>query len=92
MFTSAENLMSVSELMTDAVWRPATPIEVLEWLSPLSEPWWIAGGWALDLFVGQVTRPHGDIDVGIFRRDVRGACATLSESQFNELPMEFGRA
>jgi aminoglycoside-2''-adenylyltransferase len=84
MFSSAANLMSVSELTTNAVWRSATPIEVLEWLSPLSAPWWIAGGWALDLFVGQVTRPHGDIDVGIFRRDAQGTCATLSEWEFFE--------
>ncbi|HEY2464895.1 MAG TPA: hypothetical protein VGI32_12635 [Steroidobacteraceae bacterium] len=70
--------------MMNAVWRPASPIEVLDWLSPLPVPWWIAGGWALDLFLEQVTRPHGDIDVGIFRRDAPGVCATLSEWEFFE--------
>ncbi len=30
-------------------------------------PWWIAGGHALDLFVGRQTRVHGDIDVSILR-------------------------
>src|ERR1700728_4629535 len=84
MFASVVNLMSVNQPMTNAVWRSATPIEVLEWLSPLSEPWWIAGGWALDLFEGQVTRPHRDIDVGIFRRDAQSTCATLSEWEFFE--------
>ena len=29
-------------------------------------PWWIAGGWAIDLFVGHVTREHGDIEIGSF--------------------------
>ena len=32
-------------------------------------PWWVAGGWALDLFMGATIRPHGDIDVAILRRD-----------------------
>ena len=71
--------MSVIEPITCAVWQPATPIEVVEWLAPLAEPWWIAGGWALDLFLGEMTRPHNDIDVGIFRRDALSACATLLE-------------
>src|SRR5688572_26931537 len=30
-------------------------------------PWWVAGGWAIDLFVGRVTREHGDIEIGVFR-------------------------
>ena len=41
-------------------------------LAPLSgcqAPWWVAGGWALDLFLGRVTRPHHDVDVAILRRD-----------------------
>ena len=28
-------------------------------------PWYISGGWALDLFLGHVTRTHHDVDVGI---------------------------
>lgn len=31
------------------------------------EPWWIAGGWAIDLFLGTTTREHEDIDVAILR-------------------------
>jgi hypothetical protein len=34
-------------------------------------PWFIAGGWAIDLWLGQVTRPHDDVDVAVFRRDQR---------------------
>ena len=29
--------------------------------------WWVAGGWALDLFLGRMTRPHHDVDVAILR-------------------------
>ncbi len=38
-------------------------------LSGLSVPWWIAGGWAIDLFVGHETRAHGDIEIAVLRRD-----------------------
>ena len=32
-------------------------------------PWWIAGGWALDLFVGRQTRVHTDIEISVYRGD-----------------------
>ena len=32
-------------------------------------PWCVAGGWALDLFLGQLTRPHADTDLALFRED-----------------------
>ena len=31
--------------------------------------WFIAGGWAIDLFLGKITRPHQDIEIAIFRKD-----------------------
>jgi Aminoglycoside-2''-adenylyltransferase len=34
-----------------------------------SRPWWVAGGWAIDLFLGQVTRDHEDLDVAILRKE-----------------------
>ncbi len=32
-------------------------------------PWWIAGGWALDLFLGKTTRSHEDLDIAVLRQD-----------------------
>jgi hypothetical protein len=32
-------------------------------------PWCVAGGWALDLFLGRLTRPHADVDLALFRDD-----------------------
>ena len=29
-------------------------------------PWFVSGGWAIDLFVGRVTREHEDIEIGAF--------------------------
>jgi hypothetical protein len=31
--------------------------------------WWIAGGHAIELFVGRPIRGHGDLEVGVLRRD-----------------------
>lgn len=31
--------------------------------------WCVAGGWALDLFLGRQTRAHADVDLAIFRAD-----------------------
>jgi hypothetical protein len=46
------------------------PIEaVRSLLSSLTVPWWVTGGWAIDLAVGQVTRPHDDVDVVLLERD-----------------------
>jgi aminoglycoside-2''-adenylyltransferase len=32
-------------------------------------PWFVCGGWAIDLFVGRQTREHSDLEIGIFRED-----------------------
>ena len=50
-------------------WEPLSVAEVAALLGAMPAPWWIAGGWAIDLFVGPQTRPHDDIDVGILRRE-----------------------
>jgi hypothetical protein len=38
-------------------------------LSGLAVPWWITGGWAVDLAVGPVTRDHADVNVMMLERD-----------------------
>jgi hypothetical protein len=45
------------------------PAELPALLAGLEVSWWVAGGWALDLFLGRETRAHEDIDVAILRRD-----------------------
>ncbi len=49
-------------------WEPLPVEEVVELISDLRVPWWIPGGWAIDLFLGHQTRTHGDTDV-LIRRD-----------------------
>jgi uncharacterized protein (DUF952 family) len=31
--------------------------------------WWVAGGWALDLFLGYKTRPHADLEFSVLAAD-----------------------
>ena len=50
-------------------WESTSPLQIQRLLAGLTIPWWIAGGWAIDLFVGRQTRSHGDMDVEILRRD-----------------------
>lgn len=50
-------------------WQPWNPQEAAAFFAALSVPWWIAGGWAIDLFLGRQTREHDDLDVQILRRD-----------------------
>jgi adenylate kinase family enzyme len=49
-------------------WQPLSVDELNSTLTGLECDWAIAGGWAIDLFLGRETRKHEDIDV-IIRRD-----------------------
>lgn len=42
-----------------------TPGEVARRLAGIGAPWYVAGGWALDLFRGRRTRAHGDIEIAV---------------------------
>jgi hypothetical protein len=44
-------------------WEPWTPAHVAGLLAGVTAPWYVAGGWALDLFLGRVTRPHEDLEI-----------------------------
>jgi hypothetical protein len=54
--------------MTELEWEPLRPDAAQELLARLDVPWFVAGGWALDLFLGD-ERPHGDLDIALLRRD-----------------------
>jgi hypothetical protein len=46
-------------------WQPWSPWEVRDRLSSVTAPWYVAAGWALDLFRGEQTREHEDTEIGL---------------------------
>ncbi len=53
--------------MSAGAWQPLSPEQAAELFEGFDRPWWVAGGWAIDLFLGEQTRPHADIDIAVFR-------------------------
>ena len=42
-------------------------------------PWWVAGGWAIDLALGRITREHGDLEIEILRSDLSVVRTALAD-------------
>lgn len=53
----------------DDIWLPIGTDEAAERFAAVDVDWWIAGGLAIDLFLGWESRRHDDIDIEMFRRD-----------------------
>jgi hypothetical protein len=56
------NLAS-AKIMFDA------PSKVADVMREFQFDWFVAGGWAIDLFLDEETRPHDDIEIAVFRQD-----------------------
>ena len=61
------------------------PLKIAALLANFERPWFFAGGWALDLFLGRVTREHADIEIGLFRSDQLAIQTYLSGWQFSKV-------
>jgi hypothetical protein len=48
-------------------WQAWTPEEAARRLAGVAAPWCVAGGWALDLWRGEQSRPHDDLEIAIVR-------------------------
>jgi hypothetical protein len=46
-------------------WRPWTPADLAPRLAGVTAPWCVAAGWALDLFRGETTREHEDLEIAV---------------------------
>ena len=44
-------------------------VTALSLMQGFAAPWCVAGGWAIDLFLGRTTRPHSDLELAVFRQD-----------------------
>ena len=50
-------------------WEDFDPSRLSSLMRSFDAPWWVAGGRALDLWMGRRTRAHQDVDVAILRED-----------------------
>jgi hypothetical protein len=50
-------------------WEPLSPTEAAQFFRDGQAPWWIAGGYAIELAAGRSLREHEDVDVLLLRRD-----------------------
>jgi hypothetical protein len=57
-------------MMERAAWEPLRPREAALLLAGFGRPWWIAGGYAIELAVGRQLRAHADLDILLLRGDL----------------------
>jgi hypothetical protein len=48
-----------------------SPREASRLFRGVEASWWIAGGWAIDLWLGEQTREHLDLDIAVLRSEQR---------------------
>jgi hypothetical protein len=66
------------------IWQVVPPSETAKLLASVDVPWWVAGGWALDLFLEGTSRAHQDLDVGVLRRDSAEVLRAMSSWELFE--------
>lgn len=62
-------------------WKPYSRNELCRKLSGTTD-WFLDGGHSLDFFLGESTRDHGDIDIGVFSPDTRDLLKHISDLGF----------
>jgi aminoglycoside-2''-adenylyltransferase len=67
------------------VWSGLTPRDMAQLLARFERPWWIAGGWAIDLALGRATRQHADMDIALLRGDEVALQRALPEWRFHAI-------
>ena len=50
---------------------PEHVAQIVDAMAGFPAPWALGGGWAVDAWVGEVTREHGDVDIIVFGDDHR---------------------
>lgn len=62
-------------------WRPWSPHEVHQRFRDCPQPWYVAAGWAIDLFLGSATREHEDIEIAVAEHDFPYFAARLADCE-----------
>lgn len=59
-------------------WESLAPQDLGRLLAGAAFPWWVVGGWALELATGSA-RPHADLDVAVRRQDIAALARHLHD-------------
>jgi hypothetical protein len=50
--------------------------------------YWLFGGWAVDFHAGAITRPHDDLDISVWSKDLDRIAALLAADGWKHAPEE----
>ncbi|WP_306216168.1 nucleotidyltransferase domain-containing protein [Actinoplanes sp. RD1] len=64
-------------------WDAWEPPLVAARLAGVGVPWCVAGGWAIDLFLGERTRPHDDLDLAVPAASFPAVAARFPDLEFH---------
>lgn len=67
----------------DAEWDAWRPEEAAARLAGVEAPWYVAAGWAIDLFLGAQRREHDDLEIGVPANRFDEVAAALAELDFH---------
>ncbi|MDH4982497.1 amino acid transporter [Hyphomicrobium sp. D-2] len=67
---------------SDDAWSAWDPEQLAQRLRGVPCVWYVVGGWALDLWHGEQTRPHDDLEFAVLPDDIARFRAALSELEF----------
>jgi hypothetical protein len=59
---------------------------VAERLDEAGIEYWLFGGWAVDFYAGAVTRPHDDVDIGVWLEDAERVAELLVTAGWDHAP------
>jgi hypothetical protein len=54
-------------------------------MADFGHPWFVAGGWAIDMLMDAVTRDHSDVDIAVLRRDQHALRSYLRDWQWTKV-------
>ena len=69
------------EIVNDP-WSGIRPQDLTQVLSNVECAWWVAGGWAIDMWLPRPSRAHADTDFGCYREGVPLLRRALPEWEF----------
>lgn len=72
-------------LIAEDTMTAAEVLEIYQAMEKQGVEFWIDGGWAVDALLEKQTRPHGDLDIVIQKRDVPALVKYLSNKGYSEV-------